>query len=97
MNRVAPIAVRNAPSAARHIQDWKIPIRVGGRPVTIRGTLDYSPPAVTAAQGSSGAAAFLWPAFAGSALLLAGLTLVVVRRKGGAAALGDSSGEAPSA
>jgi hypothetical protein len=95
MNRVPPIAVRNAPTERHHIQDWTIPIRVAGRPVIVRGSLDYAPPAETAAKGSSGFATILWPAFAGAALVLAGLTLVVARRRGGGEPVGDSAGESP--
>ncbi len=96
MNRVPPIAVRNAPNERHHIQNWTIPIRVGGRSVAVRGTLDYSPPALPAADGSSGFATILWPAFAGAALVLAGLTLVVARRRGGGEpVVGDPTEESP--
>jgi hypothetical protein len=82
MNRVPPIAVRNAPTTSHHIQDWTIPIRVRGRTITIRGTLDYSPPPSLTANISRGFTSFIWPAFAGVAIVFAGLTLIVVRRRG---------------
>lgn len=81
MNRVPPVAVRNDPGARHHIQDWTIPLVVDGRRVSVTGTLDYAPPPGTGRDGGRGTAVYLWPAFAGSALLLAGITLVAVRRR----------------
>ena len=95
MNRVPPIAVRNAPDAPHHIQDWSIPIRVGGQTIAIRGTLDYSPPPSLARSGSGGLATVIWPAFAGAAMLFAGLTLVVVRRRGRPDVVGAPDGGPP--
>ena len=44
MSPVPPPQVRAAEDRAHHIFDWKLPIRVGGTPVVLAGSLDYEPP-----------------------------------------------------
>ncbi|MGQ5265108.1 hypothetical protein ACTWLT_30585 [Micromonospora sp. ZYX-F-536] len=39
-----PDAVRAAPDREHRVRDWTIPLRDGGDPVQIRGTLDWVPP-----------------------------------------------------
>ncbi len=44
MSTVPPPVVRNAKDVPHHIFDWTIPGTVDGKPMTIAGSLDYSPP-----------------------------------------------------
>jgi hypothetical protein len=43
MSTIAPDGVRADPGSPQHVFDWKVPIEVDGRPVTISGSLDYAP------------------------------------------------------
>ncbi|MGZ8694773.1 MAG: hypothetical protein ACXWYS_04980 [Gaiellaceae bacterium] len=44
MSPILPPAVQKDPGARHHVFNWKIPATLDGKPVTIRGTLDYVPP-----------------------------------------------------
>jgi MYXO-CTERM domain-containing protein len=44
MSTTPPPVVKDDPDSAHHILDWEVPLEVEGRPVTVAGTLDYSPP-----------------------------------------------------
>jgi hypothetical protein len=44
MSTIDPAKVRQARDAPHHIFDWSVPGSVGGRPLAIRGSLDYKPP-----------------------------------------------------
>jgi hypothetical protein len=39
-----PPAVARAKDEPHHVFDWKVPARLGDRPLTIAGSLDYTPP-----------------------------------------------------
>jgi hypothetical protein len=45
MSPIAPPAVQKSPGSKHHIFDWNIPAELNGKPVKIRGKLDYAPPA----------------------------------------------------
>jgi hypothetical protein len=73
-----PAAVRDAPRVAHAIFDWRVPARLGARPLAVTGRLDYVPPpgegaswALIAAVALTGAAAAL------------GLGLLVLRLRRG--------------
>jgi hypothetical protein len=44
MSTVDPRKVRDDPDRAHHVFDWRVPARIAGEAVAIRGTLDYEPP-----------------------------------------------------
>ncbi len=44
MSTIPPPAIRDDPRARHHVFDWAVPVELGGKPVTIRGSLDYVPP-----------------------------------------------------
>lgn len=44
MSPVAPPQVRAAAGRRHHVFDWRIRLTVDGRPVALRGSLDYEPP-----------------------------------------------------
>ena len=44
MSTIDPAEVRQARDVPHHIFDWTVPGSVGGRPLAIRGSLDYKPP-----------------------------------------------------
>jgi hypothetical protein len=44
MSPVPPPQVRAAEGKPHHVFDWKLPIRIGGAPVVLVGSLDYEPP-----------------------------------------------------
>jgi hypothetical protein len=44
MSPVAPPQVRAASDERHHVLDWRIRLTVDGRPVDLRGSLDYEPP-----------------------------------------------------
>ena len=44
MSTIDPAKVRQARDVPHHIFDWTVPGSVGGRPLAIRGSLDYKPP-----------------------------------------------------
>ena len=60
MNRKLPPSIRISPGEPRFMFEWAVPGTVDGRPLTIAGTLDYSP---VTPVGSS----FPWAAVAGAA------------------------------
>lgn len=43
MSRALPPAVQAQRKTPRHIFDWSVPARIAGKPLTIRGSLDYAP------------------------------------------------------
>ena len=44
MSPILPPNVRRDEDQAHHVFDWDVPVRVGGEPVVIAGSLDYAPP-----------------------------------------------------
>ena len=44
MSTIDPPKVRQAKDEPHHVFDWSVPGTVGGRPLAIRGSLDYRPP-----------------------------------------------------
>ncbi len=44
MSQTLPPRVRAAKSEPHHVFDWKVPTTLDGRPTTITGSLDYTPP-----------------------------------------------------
>jgi hypothetical protein len=44
MSPLPPPQVRAAKDEPHHVFDWKLPVRVGGEPVVLVGSLDYAPP-----------------------------------------------------
>lgn len=44
MSPIPPPTVQDAPDRRHHVFDWKIAAELDGKPLTIRGTLDYVPP-----------------------------------------------------
>jgi hypothetical protein len=83
MSKQVPQVVQKDPHSAQHIFDWTVPMRVNGDPVSIRGSLDYAPPAGVDGGGSGlllrgGIATLLM-------LLAGGILLVLTRRRGRAA------------
>jgi hypothetical protein len=73
-----PAAVRDAPRASHAIFDWRVPARLGGRPLAVTGRLDYVPPPQDGASWALIAAV----AFTGAAAAL-GLGLLVLRLRRG--------------
>ena len=73
-----PAAVRDAPRASHAIFDWRVPARLGGRPLAVTGRLDYLPPPEDGAS---------WVLIAAVALMGAatalGLGLLVLRLRRG--------------
>jgi hypothetical protein len=47
MSPIPPPAVQKDPGKRHHVFNWKIPAELGGKPVTIRGSLEYVPPATS--------------------------------------------------
>jgi hypothetical protein len=44
MSRIDPPKVRAAKDKRHHVFDWTVPATAGGKPLAIRGSLDYAPP-----------------------------------------------------
>jgi hypothetical protein len=44
MSPILPPAVQKDPNATHHVFNWTIPAELGGKPLTIHGSLDYAPP-----------------------------------------------------
>jgi hypothetical protein len=44
MNTIPPPAIRYQPNVRHHFFDWTVPAELGGKPLAIRGSLDYIPP-----------------------------------------------------
>ena len=44
MSTIDPPKVREAADEPHHVFDWKVPGTAGGKPLTIAGSLDYTPP-----------------------------------------------------
>jgi hypothetical protein len=44
MSRTLPPKVRAAKDKRQHVFDWTVPAQLGGKPLTIVGSLDYEPP-----------------------------------------------------
>jgi hypothetical protein len=44
MSRTLPPKVQAAKDKSHHVFDWTVPARLGGKPLTIVGSLDYKPP-----------------------------------------------------
>jgi hypothetical protein len=44
MSTIDPPKVRQAKDQPQHVFDWNVPGSLGGRPLAIRGSLDYEPP-----------------------------------------------------
>jgi hypothetical protein len=45
MSPLAPPMVQKAPGKPHHIFDWSIPAQADGKAISMRGSLDYKPPA----------------------------------------------------
>ena len=80
MTPALPPIVAGDPRTAHHIFDWKIPIRFGTQPVTLAGTLDYTPVG-PAAKPTSSSSVFVLLAATVSAFVLATIALVAARRR----------------
>ena len=72
-----PAAVRDAPRATHAIFDWRVPARLGDRPLAVTGRLDYVPPAEEGASWVLIAAVALTGAAAACGL---GLLVLRLRR-----------------
>jgi hypothetical protein len=44
MSRTLPPKVQGEKDKPQHVFDWKVPASLGGKPITIAGSLDYQPP-----------------------------------------------------
>ena len=44
MSQTPPPSIRDDPDTPEHVFDWKVPAELDGRPLLIRGSLDYVPP-----------------------------------------------------
>ncbi len=73
-----PEPVRRAPDAAHRIFGWAIPARVDGKPLSIRGRLDYSPP--PAAESGGGGRSLLIGGVAAVTLLVGLGSWLALRR-----------------
>lgn len=84
--RTPPPGVRAQPDRIQRIFSWAVPATVGGEPFAIEGFLGYAPPAPASAPEDGGGFAPGPAAVTGLAALLAllaGLPLVLLRRRDG--------------
>jgi hypothetical protein len=80
MSQQPPDAVQKDPHRAQHIFDWKVPITVDGKRATIRGSLDYTPPAGVDGGGSG---LLLRGGIAAGLLAVAAAALLLLTRRRG--------------
>jgi LPXTG-motif cell wall-anchored protein len=76
MSTIAPPVVKADPKQPHHVFNWKVPARVGSSPVTIAGSLDYTPP-----PAASSSVAIYAGIGAGVALILLGGGWFLFRRR----------------
>jgi hypothetical protein len=72
-----PVQVREAPRQTHRIFDWRVPARLGDRPLTVLGRLDYVPPR---ARGASSTVVALVAVTGAAAFVALGLLLLRLRR-----------------
>jgi hypothetical protein len=75
MSPIDPPTVKADKGKAHHIFDWKVQAAVAGEPLTIAGTLDYSPPP------GGGVSTALVAAIAAGAAAVVGVAAVVLLRR----------------